>query len=432
MLLLKQSTAVTVKMGPFLDDTDGKTEETGLSIGQSDIKLSKNGGSFAQSNNSAGASHDTNGYYGVPLDTTDTNTLGTLRVFIHKSGALPVWQDFMVIPANVYDSLVGGSDKLQTDCREFGDSNLGLTTQMKADVNSECDTALSEYDAVVPADLPSNFADLSITAGTGLVDITQTAADKVWNSGTRVLTANTNLNDPSAADIADAIWDEDIENAHGNDASAGLLLRVLGSAISDRTNNANLNALLGVADTAGKDLPEQVWAEPTRALTDKADFSLASDQSSVTIGTVNALGTQAKADVNAECDTALSEYDAVVPADLPSNFADLSITASTGLVDITQSAADKVWSSATRSLTDKADFALSSASRAAIWDEQEANLSISFETLIYRIYTLLSHKMNITDATGAAALRNAGDTANIATSSITDDDTTTVRAAWSW
>jgi hypothetical protein len=106
---IKQSTASTVKLGPFLDDTDGKTAETGLTISQADIRLSKNGGAFAQSNNIAGATHNENGYYDVPLNTTDTNTLGTFRVAVSKSGALPVWQDFMVVPANVWDSMFGGS-----------------------------------------------------------------------------------------------------------------------------------------------------------------------------------------------------------------------------------------------------------------------------------------------------------------------------------
>lgn len=40
---------------------------------------------------------------------------------------------------------------------------------------------------------PANFEHLSITDTTGLVDITQTAADKVWGTAARVLTANTNL-----------------------------------------------------------------------------------------------------------------------------------------------------------------------------------------------------------------------------------------------
>ena len=107
MLYLKQSTAATIKLGPFVDDSDGKTAETGLTISQADIQLSKNGGDIAQTNNSAGATHDELGYYNVPLDTTDTNTLGTLKVIVSKSGALPVFADFMVITAEAYDTLCG-------------------------------------------------------------------------------------------------------------------------------------------------------------------------------------------------------------------------------------------------------------------------------------------------------------------------------------
>ncbi|MDX9787948.1 MAG: hypothetical protein RBT11_14275 [Desulfobacterales bacterium] len=120
---LKQSTAATIKLGPFLDDTDGKTAETELTISQADIRLSKNGGDMAQSNDATGATHDELGYYNVPLDATDTGTLGRLKVMVHESGALPVWDEFMVVPANVYDALIGGSDYLQTDMVELsGDS----------------------------------------------------------------------------------------------------------------------------------------------------------------------------------------------------------------------------------------------------------------------------------------------------------------------
>ena len=54
------------------------------------------------------------------------------------------------------------------------------------------------------SDLPANFVDQSITATTGLVDITQTAADKVWLSASRTLTSFGTL----VADTVDAVWDE--------------------------------------------------------------------------------------------------------------------------------------------------------------------------------------------------------------------------------
>lgn len=116
---LKQATTATIKLGPFLNEADGKTAETALTIAQADLRLSKNGGALAQSNNAAGATHDALGYYDVPLDATDTGTLGRLRVAVHKSGALPVWQDFLVVPANVYDSIVLGADKLDVSLVEW-------------------------------------------------------------------------------------------------------------------------------------------------------------------------------------------------------------------------------------------------------------------------------------------------------------------------
>ena len=125
---LKQSTATDVELGPFVDDTDGKTAETGLTISQADCQLIKNGGAAAQKNDSTSATHLAGGHYKVPLNTTDTNTLGRLRLYVNESGALPVWRDFMVLPANTYDSLVGGSDYLDVSAVQIAGSAVSTTT----------------------------------------------------------------------------------------------------------------------------------------------------------------------------------------------------------------------------------------------------------------------------------------------------------------
>jgi hypothetical protein len=120
MLFLKQSTAATVKIGPFLDASDGITPETGLTIAQADVLLSKSDGAIAQKNDATSCTADgTTGMYGCPLDTTDTGTLGRLQLVVQKSGALPYYQEFMVLPANVWDSLFAGTDQLQVDVTYF-------------------------------------------------------------------------------------------------------------------------------------------------------------------------------------------------------------------------------------------------------------------------------------------------------------------------
>jgi len=119
MDLLKQSTAATLLIGPFVDATDGVTAEDALTISQADVRLSKNGGNMAQKNEATACTHDELGYYTCPLDTTDTGTLGVLKVMVSEAGALPVWQEYMVVPAAVYDSIVAGSDKLPVDAQEW-------------------------------------------------------------------------------------------------------------------------------------------------------------------------------------------------------------------------------------------------------------------------------------------------------------------------
>lgn len=100
---LRQSTAATLKLGPFIDDTGAAT--TGLTISQADVRLSKNGGNMAQKNESTACTHDEIGMYDCPVDTTDTNTLGRLDVMVAESGAMIVVQSFTIIPADLYDTM---------------------------------------------------------------------------------------------------------------------------------------------------------------------------------------------------------------------------------------------------------------------------------------------------------------------------------------
>lgn len=133
MQWLKQSTAVTLKIGPFVDETDGKTAEAGLTIAQADVRLSMNGGNMAQKTEASACTHDEIGVYDCPVDGTDTGTLGRLQLFVHESGALPVWHEFMVVPANVWDSFFG-ADYLQIDVEQLdGDATAA------ANLNSACD-----------------------------------------------------------------------------------------------------------------------------------------------------------------------------------------------------------------------------------------------------------------------------------------------------
>lgn len=127
MKLMRQSTAVTVKVGPFLATTDGATASTALTIAQADVILFQNNGAGAQKHSATSATHDTQGVYGVPLDTTDTGTLGPLKLLVNKSSAFPVWDEWTVVPANVYDSFVAGTGDLNVNTHSIGGVTANAT-----------------------------------------------------------------------------------------------------------------------------------------------------------------------------------------------------------------------------------------------------------------------------------------------------------------
>jgi hypothetical protein len=127
MRLLKQSTATTLLLGPFVDSTDGVTAETALTISQADVLLWKEGGTtLAQKNEATTCTHRSNGLYTCPVNTTDTNTLGTLVVSVAESGALPIRLDYQVVPANVYDSIVLGTDVLDVSATQLDGSATAM------------------------------------------------------------------------------------------------------------------------------------------------------------------------------------------------------------------------------------------------------------------------------------------------------------------
>jgi hypothetical protein len=102
-MILRQSTAVDVLIGPFLDLTDGATAESGETP---TVKLSKNGQALAAKSDVTVPLHDADGYYNCELDATDTGTVGTLVLTVAKSAtALPVRHEFQVMDTAAFDAL---------------------------------------------------------------------------------------------------------------------------------------------------------------------------------------------------------------------------------------------------------------------------------------------------------------------------------------
>ncbi len=330
MRVLKQSTAVTLLIGPFLDDGDGKTAETGLTISQADVRLSKNGGDMAQKGDATSCTHDELGYYTCPLSTTDTGTLGILKIMVHEAGALPVWHEYTVVPAAVYDSLVLGTDYLPVDVAEIssdstaannaeaffdGTGYAGGTTKLQVNatliegsdatdqirdaivddatrIDASALNTLSSHDpgatigTADPGDAMTLTAayDAAKTAAQAgdemdLIDAPNATAVAAIQAGLaatgEAAAAVGTLNDLAATDVEDAVWD-----AATADHTAAGSMGVAVSGAGDPWSTA-LPGLYG-AGTAGKLVGDnldakistrstltaaQVWAAGTRTLT---------------------------------------------------------------------------------------------------------------------------------------------------------------------
>jgi hypothetical protein len=344
MMYLKQSTAVTLKIGPFLDSTDGDTEETGLTITQAEVRLSKNGANIAQKNEASNCTHDELGVYGCPIDATDTNTLGILQLWVHESGALSVWHEYMVMPANVYDSMFS-TDKLQVDTVEisgdstaadnaelaydgtgFGFTNCTMPTTTAVTNQVTADVTAISGDAGA-ADNAESFFDGTGYAGTNNVIPTVTVTTDVTNQVTADVTAISG--DAAAANNAESFFDgtgyagtnnviptvtdvtnrvtantDQIEGADATDQIRDSVVddatRIDGSAINALSGVTNISSL--VVDAAGNVAADvvEISGDATAANNLELDYDgTGYAKANSTIGTATAVTNQVTADVTA-------------------------------------------------------------------------------------------------------------------------------------
>lgn len=173
---LKQSTTITISLGPFIDKDDGDTEKTGLTIEDTDIYLSKNGAAKGNPNDTNNCTEDANGVYRKQLNTTDTNTLGILTVYVHFTDCLYVKQDYHVVKANWYDTMFS-TDVLESDLVQMG-GTVQSATDLKDFADAGYDPATNKVEGVKLVDVNTDMVgtDNAALAATALSTANWTAA----------------------------------------------------------------------------------------------------------------------------------------------------------------------------------------------------------------------------------------------------------------
>lgn len=207
MRYLRQNTAVRITVGPFFDKTDGITPETGLTVtnckltfmvddddnSAANLIIDASATASGGNNDMIHVSGDDAGFYDLELTQAQTNYVGRAMLAItDAANHCPVFHEFMIVPANVYDSLFG-TDKLYVDVSEIssdstaadncesmfdGTGYVGGTAKLTVDVvkisgdATAADNEESFFDGtgyagtnnVIPTVIASGLSDDAITA----------------------------------------------------------------------------------------------------------------------------------------------------------------------------------------------------------------------------------------------------------------------------
>ena len=244
-------------MGHFLDSGNGDTEETGLTIANTDIKLWKSGGTTLVNKNSGGATHMANGVYYCTLDATDTSTYGPLVIFVHVSGALAVKVECTVMEANAYDALYAalGTGSVESNLVQMG-ASVQSATDLKDFADAGYDPATNKVQGVVLTDTLTTY-----TGNTPQTGDAYAVVNHVSYGNAQLVRSTTPANplDVNATGGAGI----DLANVDGQASVLSLTNTTVGTVTSNTdmrgTDNAALASVLGaLADAAAVGDPTAV------------------------------------------------------------------------------------------------------------------------------------------------------------------------------
>lgn len=219
MIIAKQSTARTIMVGPVLD-ADG-VAVTGGVVG--DFKISKNGAAPGALDGSATLTHRHTGFYSLALTANDLDTVGSAQVTIDDTvNACPMAQ-VTVIEEAIYDALFAASATglLPANVTQWNSS--AVATPTVAGVPEVDVTHYGGSAGTFASGRPEvNTTHAAGTAwGSGAITAASIAADAITAAkiATGAIDADALAAD-AAAEIADAVWDEDA-TAHQTQGTFG-------------------------------------------------------------------------------------------------------------------------------------------------------------------------------------------------------------------
>ena len=212
MRYLRTNTACRVTVGPFFDRTDGVTPETAITVTSCKLTLMVDDGNVPTlvldtaptasggSNDMVHVTGDDAGFYDLELAAGNVNYLGRAMLAITDAAThCPVFHEFMILPAMIYDSLVLGTDRLDTNVTHIGDTSqtardIGASVLLSSGTGTGQVTLTSGR---VNADM-THIATAAVSTSSAQIGVNiVNAAGTAWNSG--AIGASTLASDTIAA-----------------------------------------------------------------------------------------------------------------------------------------------------------------------------------------------------------------------------------------
>ena len=132
MRYLRTNTAARITVGPFFDKTDGITPETALTVTSCKLTfmvddgnvptlvLDTNPTASGGANDMVHVTNDDAGFYDLELAAANVNYLGRAMLAITDAAThCPVFHEFMILPAMIYDAMILGTDVMQVDMTQI-------------------------------------------------------------------------------------------------------------------------------------------------------------------------------------------------------------------------------------------------------------------------------------------------------------------------
>jgi len=367
MQFLRANTAVDVLIGPFVEDSDGDTPVTGSTL---DVELSKNGQALANKNDATAPVHDgagtVDGYYNCELDATDTNTEGTLTLVVHHADSLPIRHDYMVLCEAAWDSMFVAKDDGYMDVNIKAVSE---DTTAAINLESACDN-YSATRGLSGTALPAAVADAAgglVISDSGALDIDEIfdaiitdatganiAVDIIAVKAETVsILADTDDIGAAGAGLSavpwNAAWDAEVQS-ECNDALVAYdppTKAEMDTGHGLLATEAKQDVIDGVVDTILVDTadmqPRVVAIEVDTGTTLQGELDgIQADTEDIQtqIGTAGAgltdlggMSVGMKGEVNAEADTAISDYDPPTKAEMDTGHGLLATEAKQDTID---------------------------------------------------------------------------------------------------